>query len=307
MTPYELAQNISDYVDDYGDSMVKYDRQALRSVMSLLKELSVDSDGNIKVGIANLKIINKVKKALQRVLYDSTYQKQVSKVKSFINEVSNQQTAYFTASFSAFEKPKVIDQLKETAWNDTVTGLTESGVNENIVEGATDIIRSGIKGGESFYDLNEKVKEFLAGDEETGGALERYSKTYLTDTLHGFSRSYNNLVTKDLDLHYYVYAGALVKTSRPMCVYLEERKYIHESELTGIARGHVDGKDISTAGYKPGTNGSNFVDRCCGFNCHHHCIPVPKESVPTRFRRKFEQEDIDMDSDEQADSRPKRK
>lgn len=302
----DIAQNISDYIDTYGDRMVKYDKSALRKVLALIKDLGVDSEGNIKVHISNLEIINKVKKALQSVLYDTTYQKQVSKIKGFINDISDQQTAYFTAAFVAFEKPKVIGQLKDTAWNDTVSGLTEAGVNENVVNGAVDIIRSGIKGGESYSDLNEKVKDFLAGDEETGGALERYSKTYLTDTLHGFSRSYNNLITDDLGLVWYRYVGALVKSSRDWCVAMEEKEWIHESELSKCAHGNIDGKQVSLAGLKEGTNGSNVVDRCGGWNCHHHLVPVPKESVPTRLRRQFEDEDIEADEDEQADARPRR-
>lgn len=306
MTTYDLAQNISDYIDDYGDSMIRYDKKALRSVMSLLKDLSVDSDGNIKVGIANLKIINKVKKALSSVLRDTTYQKQVSKVKGFINEISDQQTAYFTAAFTSFKKPKVIEQLKKTAWDDTVSGLTEAGVNENIVNGAVDIIQSGIQGGESYSTLNEKVRDFLDGDEETGGALERYSKVYLTDTLHGFSRSYNNLITDDLGLKWYRYAGALVKTSRDWCIAMETKEFVHESELAKCARGLIDGKQVSLAGLKEGTNGNNVVDRCGGWNCHHHLIPVPNESVPTRLRRKFET-DVEKDDEEQTDERPKRK
>jgi hypothetical protein len=299
---YDVAQKIADYIEDYGDKMTTYDRQSLNRVLAVLKDLTIDSDGNIKVGINNLRLINKVKSQLLRILRDTGYQKQVAQIRGFINEISEMQTAYFATSFANFEPPKVLKELKETAWEETKNGLTEEGITENVVNKITDIVSKGIKGGESFAEMNTAIKNEL-GEE---GIVSRYSKVYLTDTLQGFARNYNSLISGRLNLKWYRYVGALVKTSRPMCVVLEPKEWIHESEFTSICNGTVDGETVSLAGFIPGTNKENFVNRASGYNCHHHLVAVPAESVPTRIRRKFEP-DIEKDEDEQTDYRPKRK
>ena len=302
----DISQRISDYVESFGDKNAKYDAEVLSRIRVILKDLTLNPDGTIKTNIGNLRTINRIKKEFGKVIRDPNYQKNVAKVKAFIHDIELTQTAYFTKKFTDFSPKKAVNELKQVAWDDTKSQLTEVGVNENVVNAASDLVSSAVRGGEDFFKLDKKLKDFISGDEETAGIFERYSKTVLTDTIHGFSRNYNNLIAADLELKWYEYSGALVKSSRPWCVAMEHKRYIHESELAKVASGIIDGEQVSKAGLKEGTNGSNVVNRCGGWNCHHTLQPIPAESVPTSIRRNFEP-DISADDDEQTDNRPRRK
>ena len=81
-----------------------------------------------------------------------------------------------------------------------------------------------------------------------------------------------------------------MRDSRPLCIELvENKKYIHQSEIKGICRGHVNDKDISIAGMIPGTDESNFMINRCGYNCQHQLIPISPEFVPQDIRDNFEE------------------
>jgi hypothetical protein len=127
----------------------------------------------------------------------------------------------------------------------------------------------------------------------------------VNDALQTSSRKYNSLAVDKLGLEWYMYVGSLKAESRDFCAALLRKKYIHESELPAISRGLIDGVQVDMSGVMEGTDGENIIDRCGGWNCSHHLMPISEEMVPTRIRRKFEDEDeVTPDEDEEADSRP---
>lgn len=305
-TKRKSIDEIQDSIDEFVTGLPEIQRQQFNKVYALLKDLSLDNEGRIKTTIRNLQIINQVKSQLSTLTDDPQYQNKIEELQGAIDKVDKFQTLYYTATFSNFTKPKTIDKLNKLTFNSTVDQLMEAGINENVVNMSVDIVEQHIRDNSSFTTLVDELKVQMLGDKEVEPKLISYAKQVINDTLSGFARNYHNIVTADLNLEWFEYLGALVETSRPFCIELVSKYYIHKSELNKIAHGNIDGKKVSLAGLFPGTNGENIINRCGGYNCNHQLIPVPSVVIPTELRRKFEK-DIEPDNAEKVNSRPKRK
>lgn len=279
---------IQSAIDDFTKELPQLQKESFNRVYALLQGLSLDTNGNIKPTIENLKIITRVKKQLGDFVNNPIYQDNVQQLDIVLSKVDKLQTSYFTQTFKDFTKPKTVPKLQELAFDSTIDQLAGAGIQENVVNLSADIVEQHIRDGSNFHTLVDELKVKMVGNKKIEPRLVSYAKQVINDTLSSFSRNYNNLVTDDLGLEWYEYIGALVDTSRPMCIVLVEKKYIHKSELAGIARGVVDREKVSTEGFMPGTTGENFVSRCCGYNCSHQCIPVPSVVVPQELRDKYE-------------------
>ena len=286
-----IAQEVQDMVDKFADKMSPIQKELYSKVSATLKDLDVDAKGNIKRTVSNLNKISSANVQLNSLLNDPRYQKNVAGLKASLEEIAKLQTSMFGEIITDFEQPTVIDSAYKQAFKQVVTDLTETGMNANVLTQANKIVSDGITSGSSFEEMNTKLKDFLIGNKDIDGKLQSYTKQVVSDTLHGASRTYNSIVTEDLGLKWYRYVGALVKTSRQWCIELEHKEWIHESELGKICRGDIDGKKVSLQGLMPDTNKENVVNRCGGYNCSHHMVPVPSESVPLRLRQKFEEKE----------------
>lgn len=298
----EIQSSINEFVK----GIPTMQRELFDKIQVLLNDLYLDSDGKIKSTIENLKIIGRIKNALSGVVLSPEYQDKVDSLNDAIKSISNIQTQYYENVFSDFTKPGVVKQIEKVSFDATADQLLGSGVDENVVNMAGDIVESHIRDGSSFTTLVDELKTQMLGDAEVDPKMISYSKQVINDTLSGFSRNYHAIVTQDLNLKWYTYIGALVDTSRPFCRALVSKRYIHESELAKIARGDIDGEKVSLQGLYPGTTGSNLISYCGGYNCTHQMIPVPASSVPTSIRREFEP-DVKPDDEEMTSQKPTRK
>lgn len=314
----KIVDVTAEMVESFSDNMDKVQKKLYNQVFAIVKEISVDSDGNIKRTVDNFNKITKIQSTLQSVVNNPDYKKLIGSINSSINDITKMQSNFFKTNLDDYSVPKIIDKLKQQSFDNVLTQLTESGVNANVADAATKIVSDGVKAGDSFFKMSRQLEEFIIGTPEVDGKLVSYSKQVVNDTLHGAARNLNSVISVDLDLQWYQYVGALTKGvknktnnkrhggSREWCIELVKKQWIHESELPGICRGKINGKTVSLAGLMPDTTKDNVIDRCGGYNCNHQMIPVPIEFVPTKIRRKFEK-NIPEDEDEKTDSRPKRK
>lgn len=291
---------IADSIDEFTSGLPELEKTQFNKVYALLKDLYLDSEGNIKNTLENLKIIGRVKTQLQSLVDSPLYQDKVSALSEALDNVNTVQTSYFNKTFRDFTKPKTVDKLQELAFDSTVDQLAGAGIQENVISMSADVVEQHIRDGSSFTTLVDELKVKMIGNKDVDSKLLSYTKQTINDTLSGFSRNYHALVTDDLGLEWYTYIGALVDTSRPFCIAMVDKKYIHKSEFASVLA------ENSKEGLMAGTNASNLVQHCGGWNCSHQLIPVPVSAVPTELRRKFEPE-IKADSEEVANLRPKRR
>lgn len=289
MTPKDIVQTIDDYVDEFADKMSPIQRKLYDRIVLMLRDISVDADGNIKRTISNMNIINDVKSELESVVNNPKYQNLVANINESLGEVNQLQDDYYKKIDPEFATPKVMGTIQEQAFDTSVADLTEAGINSTLVDEAVSILNQHISEGSSFTTMQTQLENFMIGNDEVDGKLVSYSRQIISDTMHMTARKYNSLAVDDLGLTWYVYVGSEKPTSRPFCIAMLEKRWVHQSELAKCASGNIPGEGhVSLAGLMPGTNGVNLVDRCGGFNCAHHLISVPAESVPSDIRKKFE-------------------
>lgn len=303
--PKYIPIQIDDYVSKVSDKLEPLQKALFNKVSAQLKELSLDADGFIKRTSANMDIITAVKTELNGLLANPKYNAIVNSVDGMLGDIDDMQGSYFQSIDPSIVAPPVIDDITTLAFKDAKTDLTKAGFQSEIVDKASTIVQTAITEGTSYADMNSQLADFIIGNDKVDGKLVSYTKQILSDTLNNTSRNYNSIMTDKLGLKWFRYVGALVRDSRPFCKALEHKEWIHESELASISRGVIDGVQVSRAGMMPDTNKENFISRCGGWNCAHHCVPVSSESVPTNIRRKFDK-NVPQSEADIVEERPKR-
>lgn len=289
-TPSTSVNLIQAAIDEFVAGLPAIQKKQFDQIYITLKELTLDRDGLIKPNVANMKVMNKVRLQMEAIVENPTYLSKVADIQNEITKIADAKTTYFSNSFSQFNEPPVVGKMQDSAFRSATTSLTEAGVNEYVVNEAVSVLEQAVTSGSSFSDMVNNLEVQMLGNADVDPRLVSYSKQIMTDTLTGFTRDYNNLVVRDLGLQWYMYVGALVKSSRPFCDAMIDKKYVHESELGSVARGVIDGKTVSREGMMPDTNSTNIISRCGGYNCNHELVPISEELVPKSLREKFEEE-----------------
>lgn len=136
--------------------------------------------------------------------------------------------------------------------------------------------------GASFGDTVKTLRNFIEGNPQLDqeGKLSRYVKQNARDAFAQTDRLYTTIVTKDLGLAWYRYAGSLIADSRQFCID-RAGQYFHEDEIRAWAL-------IPTwQGKNPNTNQDNIFILCGGYNCSHSLDPVLEEMVPENDRERI--------------------
>lgn len=282
MTPNNLADSIEGLIikanDKYAKRIASVQDQLYNAMTGKLKDLELDNDGYIKQTAANRKILRETQNIFDSTISNSIYEPALTdhiKVIPTINELNND---YFESISSAFKPNRVfIQQLQASTIETLNTYILNDGLTAQIRLPLNEILNQNINSGGSYTGMVKQVEAFIKGNNEVEGRLLRYTKTYVSDSLFNYSRAYQQAVTSDLGLTWYLYSGGLMDKSRPFCI---ERsgKFYHEDEVKAWASEEWKGKNPLT------TESSIFV-YAGGLNCRHQLTPVSEIIVP--------QEDLD--------------
>lgn len=282
MTPERLANSIDGLIitanEKYASRISRVQNQLYDALIAKLKDVEVDNDGYIKQTAANRKVLREAQNVFDSTISNSIYEPALSdhlKVIPSINELNND---YFETISSAFKPNRVFIQSLQTSTIETLnTYILQDGLTAQIKLPLNEILNQNINSGGSYSGMVKQLETFIKGNNEVEGRLLRYTKTYVSDALFNYSRAYQQAVTSDLGLTWYLYSGGLMDKSRPFCV---ERagKFYQEEEIKAWASLEWQGKNSLT------TESSIFI-YAAGHNCRHQIIPVSEILVP--------QEDLD--------------
>lgn len=273
MTPNQLSNELEKLLNDdlYERQLTSIQASIYSQILVETKKLEVDKDGFIKQNQANRKILLKLNILVDRVIRQSNFKKaterQVKKISS-INKLSEE---YFK-SFEGFKPNRsYISSLQRQVIEDVNSYILTDGVQANFSTPLKQILNRNINSGGQYSGFLDELKTYIKGD-ESQGQLVRYANTWLKDTLFNYSRAYQQAVTADLKLEFYLYMGGLIKDSRDFCI---ERagNYYHHKEIEQWAK-------LEWAGKRKGTTESSIFVFAGGWNCNHQIIPVSERIVP---------------------------
>ena len=292
-------KTVIDTLDNAADSFesiaTKAQKKMFDEVITLAKDLDVDSTGGVKQTIANLKRLTQIKAKLAALAKDKEWVDSIGKFAQYFGILQKQQNEYFSSHFPeatlSETAKKKNELLKQLAVQNTIDALIGDGLKANVTDKLNDILLRAVTTNAKFANLQEELRAHLLGKDGGQGAFARYATTYATTALSQYTGQHNKLMTDDLDTEWFMYTGSNKETTREFCEQLTRKKYIHKSEIATILTGRIDEYQCAIYpktglpyGMIEGTTVENFQCNCGGWNCRHQLVPVADVVVPKQIR-----------------------
>lgn len=277
MKPEALAAAIENTVlsvsEDYAKAAIEIQEAIYSKLITTLKNLELDHEGYIIQSTANRKVLAQAEEVVNDYLPGNKFTKAVSETLGAIPKIDTLNNSYFSSISDSFkENRNFIKSLQNQTVSSIETNLLQDGLKVQVKNPIVDILNRNVNSGGQFKGFLDELRTFITGNDQVEGRVLSYSRGYLKDALMQYSRTYQQAMTADLKLEFYLYSGGLIDTSRPFC---QERagKYFHHKEIESWASQEWAGK------YRGTTESSIFI-YVGGYSCTHELIPVSILIVP---------------------------
>lgn len=277
MTPQQLAQAIETLIlaadNRYAAAIGRVQKDLYNQLVAILKDLELDAEGYIKQSASNRKVLTTADKKINEVFSSSLYSGSVSNYVAIVPKVDLLNVKYFTAIDEAFKPNRLFLKNLQT---DTIASIEkfvlQDGLQSQVINPLSQILNQNVNSGGQFAGFLQQIRSYILGDDKVEGRAMSYTRTYLRDTLFTYSRTFQQSITNDLGLEFYLYSGGLIDKSRSFCQERAGNFYSHK-EIEAMA-------SLEWQGKKSGTTESSIFLFAGGWNCAHQIIPVHKLIVP---------------------------
>lgn len=298
----DIVKAINGAIEDFNQGVPATQKSMLNAILVELKNLDLDSAGNIKTSVQNLKVIGKIKGDLNNLVVTDRYLTDVQGFVDSIISVSQLQNDYWQSIESTFSPGPLLNEIKSQAITDTVNVLTENGIAANISDALQAIMQTSVSSGGSYADLTDQLRTALTDQEGNPGLLSKYARTYTTDALNTFAAQYNQTISDDLGYEWFAYQGSDIETTRPFCDAMTDFTFFSRDEIPSLLAAEnlyytnkktgkrelvpIYPKTGLPQGMKAETTPANFQTLRGGWNCGHQIRPVPASAVPTYIKNR---------------------
>lgn len=270
----EIIDRIERAASELETASLKAQRDMMRRVDALIRSMDFAADGTIKPSAENMKAVGRLYNDLKRVLARGDYAEAVQAYASSLGAIAEDWDGFFSDLLGSAFKPDRL--LYERIWEMTASAVTQNlsgiGVQEVLGREAQSILRANILGKASAKEIEIALKEFIQGNPDKAGRLNRYVSQVARDGASQFSSSYTQAVSESLGLEWYYYSAGTVRDSRDFCR-RKQGQYWHKSEIEAWAL-------QKWAGKIPETNAATIFTYRGGYNCMHILRPVTERMVP---------------------------
>jgi hypothetical protein len=277
MRPEVLADSIARAIIDTADNFAVLisDMQEIiyNKLLIQLKNLDIDADGYIRQIGANREVLAKAEDVVSEYLPGTKLNAAASEALSVIPTIDSLNNEYFSSISDSFKENRIfIRRLQQQTIQSIESNILGDGLNAQVKMPLVNILNRNVNAGGQFHGFLQEVRTYVEGTESLDGRLLSYSRGFLRDALFQYSRGFQEAMTNDLKLEFYLYAGGLQDTSREFCV---ERagNYYHRKEIESWA-------DLTWRGKNPLTTSSSIFVFVAGYNCSHEMVPVHILIVP---------------------------
>jgi hypothetical protein len=270
----EKTRRLTTIPDAYLSEVERVQKQLFPQIVDLLKDLEVDSAGNLILNNSNLQLTAQAKELVQEILEDSRY---IGAVSSFAKEMSEQaklSNLLISQSFAGFQPSSVLDNLLKLSQRNSVDLMVNAIGNERFADVVRENIETAISSNASFRETVNQLQQIVIGDDELDGKLLQYNKQIAHDSFAIADRNYTSAVSEEIDAEWFFYSGSEIETTRPFCS-ARHNEYFYYREIEEWPTTAGD-----WAGRIPGTNASTIYSYAGGYNCRHAIIPVSIRRVP---------------------------
>lgn len=228
-------------------------------------------DGKIIFDESNTDMVNEIDQiianAIKRTRYPVAVQSYLSNW-DVINQF-NYKVHKDVNDLSKSELENLVNPIQKQLTDQTLTGLTGSGVNTNFIEPIRQGIFQNIVAGTSISDLEKYLTTYILGNPNVDGLFSRYVKQVSRDALNQYDGQVNAKIAEDFGLDAFRYVGSLIDDSRPQCRRWVNMQVVQKKDLPN----ELSWATNNGTGMIPGTNTENFAVYRGGYNCRHSAIP----------------------------------
>lgn len=265
------------------NSLSAVEQQIFKAVWAQAQKMNQEG-GNVLFDEENIDTVNKIQKTIQTALQSSSYPKDVKEyLRSFENiKKFNLQANESVNELDPKEVEALVNPVQKAVVNQTLEGLTGSGVDTNFIQPVKEGIFKNVVAGSTMADLEKTLRQLIIS-----GAVDSKLKRYVTqvsrDALNQFDGQVNSAIANEFGLDAYRYVGSLIDDSRPQCIRWAGKQVLLKEDLQ---------KEIAWAtsngtGMIAGTTPDNFATFRGGYNCRHSAIPF---KLTASQRAKLQQE-----------------
>lgn len=288
MTANEHQEGLSAIVESISDALEsitgEQQENIYKRIISLLNtekfKLDLKPDGSIRATGANLRKISLIVARLRPYLFTATYKKVIERFSETFEKIERFNGKWFRGLGAGFTQKAVYRSVKDLAVERTILSINPEGFREALELPIREVLQKYVQSGGEILSLSAELEKGLKGVKDANGdrVLRGYLDTYhwrnriTKDTLFQYSRNYDQIVSENMGLEWFLYSGGIVKDSRDFC---EEKagNYYHLNEVLSWA-------DQSWQGKARGTDKTNIQTELGGYNCQHSLRPVTLRLVP---------------------------
>lgn len=214
--------------------------------------------------------LGRIETKFQKII-DKTYKPNIRDYLSTFKTIE-ETTQSLHKSYQYLEiETELLSPARKTVYNQAKKYLG-TGLNDAYLQPAKYLLMQQVTSGISIKDSQKVLKEWNNG-KRVGTIspvpnLAKYTTQIARDSSYGLSRSINSVIADEFKLTSFIYSGAILRDSRPLCVHLVNlRRDIELEEMPPLIKKYP-------AGLKPDTSKENFMQVAGGWNCNHTCFPV---------------------------------
>lgn len=256
--------------NDLVDNFDNIEKKIFDAVKKKINTMNVEG-GKILFDDTNTAIVNEIDAVIQNALQGSNYPTQV---KEFLRSFETIKQFNFDAQksvndISQKELSDLIDPIQKANVEQTLNGLTGTGVSTNFIQPVREGIYKNIVAGTTISDLETYLTNYIISNPERMSGLKRYITQVSRDSLNQFDGQVNSHIAETFGLDAFRYVGSLIDDSRPQCVRWVGKNVLLASEL----QNEINWAYNNGTGMIPGTTPNNFAVFRGGYNCRHSAIP----------------------------------
>lgn len=274
----QLELNTDKAIEMLNGKVTAAQEEILSELNDFIYQLKYNADGTLNASVENLKIIDKYRVELNKLVDNSGLSDAVQGFQDIYKDNSKIIDQYFSSIVGEYKNNEALfNAILESNNQTVVDSLLGSGIDANFKQPLLDALKQSVTSGSNKAELKQVLDSFLKNNPDVPSTLSRYTSQIASDATTQFNSQLIDTIGSGLDLEYFYYKGTIIKDTRPFCIHCANEKYFTADELKKyvLQQSQLRGGK-GWQGMIPGTNWSNFKIRRGGYNCRHYVIPVSK-------------------------------
>lgn len=241
--------------------MSKIERDIFNAVVAALGSKFDISSGRFTG--ANINEINAISESIRKIILASGYKENVS---SYLVNFDTLKTVTAKGASGIGSTASIgLTNIQKGAQRLAVNSLLGTGLDTNLISPIQEIIFNHVQGNATIAEAEQTLRQFILGDAERLGRLERYVGQISRDTISNFDGLMQERIAVEFQLDCISYEGSLITDSRIQCRRWVGKGILKRSEL----QREIDWAFANGTGMNPATTPDTFQIYRGGFNCRH--------------------------------------